>query len=177
VAKLIKLTPTSYAVLALVELQPGATPYELKQLLAHSIANFWPIPHTTFYEEPARLAGAGYLRETQEQGGRRRRRYELTADGRRALREWAADPRCAPQEVRDEALLKVFAGGDPKLLFGARLAYHQAKLEEFSRALEELSAKPSPSPVEAGARLTLLIGTTYHRSQLEMIEQLLAQAG
>ena len=52
----IRLSPSSYAVMALLRAAGGeATPYELKQLLEKSVENFWPIPHTTFYAEPARL--------------------------------------------------------------------------------------------------------------------------
>jgi PadR family transcriptional regulator, regulatory protein AphA len=72
--KQIRLTTTSYAVLSLLETFGEATPYELKQALEHTIENFWPVPHTTFYEEPARLAKAGYLSQHQESGGRRRKR-------------------------------------------------------------------------------------------------------
>ena len=85
-SKPIRLTTTSYAVLCLLDLAGEATPYELKQMLVHSIEHFWPVPHTTFYDEPSRLAKAGYLSESQERGGRRRKRYALT--------DWAAG-RCA----------------------------------------------------------------------------------
>ena len=72
--KRIRLTTTSYAVMSLLDLLGEATPYDLKQVLEHSIENFWPVPHTTFYDEPARLARAGYLSQSQEAGGRKRRR-------------------------------------------------------------------------------------------------------
>jgi len=71
-SKPIRLTGTSYAVLSLLELSGPATVYDLKQSLEQSIENFWPVPHTTFYAEPARLAAAGLLTEQQEDGGRRR---------------------------------------------------------------------------------------------------------
>src|SRR6516162_2701497 len=97
----IRLTSTSYAVLSLLDVLGEATPYDLKQALVRSIENFWPVPHTTFYEEPARLAGAGYLAARQEAGGRRRRLYKLTARGRDALHSWAEDPAVGPQQLRD----------------------------------------------------------------------------
>ena len=55
--------------LSLLELLGAATPYDLKQALERSIENFWPVPHTTFYAEPARLAAAGLLSEQQEAAG------------------------------------------------------------------------------------------------------------
>src|ERR1700677_1225067 len=60
-SKSIRLTTTSYAVMSLLEMLGEAPPYDLKQALERSIENFWPVPHTTFYDEPARLARAGYL--------------------------------------------------------------------------------------------------------------------
>ena len=110
----VRLTTTSYAVLSLLETFGEATPYELKQALEHTIENFWPVPHTTFYEEPARLAKAGYLSQRQEHGGRRRKRYALTGAGRAALRAWADSPGAPPSQYRDEGMLKVFAGADPR---------------------------------------------------------------
>ena len=80
-----RLTGTSYAVLTLIELLGPSTPYDLKQALERSIANFWPVPHTTFYAEPERLAAGGFLSVTQEEGGRRRKVYSLTAAGVGAL--------------------------------------------------------------------------------------------
>src|SRR3954471_20007387 len=91
-SKEIKLTGTSYALLALLKEFGDLTSYEIKQALESSIQNFWPVPHTTAYEEPARLAAAGYLSARQEEGGRRRRVYSLTEQGREALARRGAAP-------------------------------------------------------------------------------------
>ena len=87
----LRLTPTSYIVLGLLERAGSATPYELKQRVARSVGNFWSLQHAQLYTEPERLAGAGYLTERRERGGRRRRHYSLTAAGRWALAEWRAE--------------------------------------------------------------------------------------
>ena len=76
--KPIRLSQTSYAVLALFDHLGEATSYDLKQAIERSIENFWQVPHTTAYDEPARLAAGGYLTVRQEPGGRRRKRYALT---------------------------------------------------------------------------------------------------
>ena len=101
--KPIRLTQTSYAVLALFEHLGEATSYDLKQAIEISIENFWQVPHTTAYDEPARLATGGYLTVRQEPGGRRRKLYALTDLGREALRAWTAEPVAAPPQLRDEA--------------------------------------------------------------------------
>src|SRR4051812_32502783 len=103
-----RLNPSSYVVMALLKAAGEATPYELKALLEKSVENFWPVPHTTFYAEPARLARGGFLSERQETGGRRRKLYALTERGREALDAWANTEDAAPPQLRDEAALKIF---------------------------------------------------------------------
>lgn len=174
-SKSIRLTTTSYAVMSLLEMLGEATPYDLKQALDRSIQNFWPVPHTTFYDEPARLAQAGYLSQSQESGGRRRKRYALTDSGREALRVWADSPVTAPSQFRDEAMLKVFAGADPQVAYAGRGDWHRAKVAELEGYLENLRARPRPEdPREdrwRGAEGTLVAGINYHRQMIDAIER------
>ena len=151
--------------MALVRAAGEATPYELKALLEKSVENFWPIPHTTFYAEPARLAQAGYLSEQQEPGGRRRKLYALTDKGRAALDDWAARP-AGPPQLRDEGALKVFAGADPEPILRDRVEWHRRKLAELEGYLELTEDTPGP-------RDTLISGITYHRVLLGAIEEFL----
>jgi PadR family transcriptional regulator, regulatory protein AphA len=163
--KPIRLTTTSYALLALLDQLGEATSYDIKQALDKSIENFWPVPHTTAYEEPARLAEGGYLSVKQEPGGRRRKSYLLTEAGRKALRAWAAEPSAAPPQLRDEVMLKVFAGADPELLVKQRVEWHRAKLEELGAYLEEVRAAEGWGRSER----TLLAGIAYHEKMLELL--------
>jgi PadR family transcriptional regulator AphA len=162
----MRLSGTSYAVLSLLELLGPATPYDLKQGLEKSIENFWPVPHTTFYAEPDRLARGGLLSVRQEPGGRRRKLYELTEQGREALREWARSPDSAPPQLRDEGILKIFAGADPEPIMRRRADWHRAKLAELEGYLEAVGGKGEL----AGVRQSLLVGTGYHRLMLEAVE-------
>lgn len=166
--KSIRLTTTSYALLALLDQLGEATSYDIKQALEKSIENFWPVPHTTAYEEPARLAEGGYLSVEQENGGRRRKAYTLTEEGRRALREWADEPTAAPPQLRDEVLLKVFAGADPVGLLPARIDWHRAKLEELSGYLEQVREAEGWDPSER----TLVAGIGYQQMMIELLENL-----
>jgi len=169
----MKLTGTSYAVLTLLELLGPASPYDLKQALEKSIENFWPVPHTTFYAEPERLARGGLLTVRQEQGGRRRKVYELTEQGREALHDWTASPDVAPAQVRDEGVLKIFAGADPLPIMRRRVTWHRAKLAELEGYLEAVGE----SDEARGVRDSLLFGTGYHRLILTALEEFLASAG
>jgi DNA-binding PadR family transcriptional regulator len=166
--KAIKLTGNSYAILALLDQFGESTPYDIKQAMEISIQNFWPVPHTTAYEEPARLAAAGYLAVRQEEGGRRRRFYSLTEAGRRALVEWAADTTVAPPQLREEAILKVFAGADPEALAAERRAWHEAKRDELSAMLREVREAEGFSASER----TLMAGVGYHQKMIELIDLL-----
>jgi PadR family transcriptional regulator, regulatory protein AphA len=168
-SKPIKLTGTSYAVLALFDQCGGeATSYDLKQAIEVSIQNFWPVPHTTAYEEPARLAAAGYLTSRQEEGGRRKRVYAMTDAGREALREWADNPSVTPPQLREEAVLKVFAGAEPGPLLDFTVAWHRGKLEELQGLLD---AMRDAEGVERSER-TLVVGILYHQKMLELLETL-----
>ena len=157
-------------VLGLIDLLGESTPYELKQAMEKSVENFWPIPHTTFYEEPARLARAGYLTERQEKGGRRRKRYGLTATGGKALRAWVASPEISPPQLRDEGVLKIFFGAELEPILRQRRDWYRAKLTE----LEAYMAAVSESGGPAGVLASLVAGTTYHRVLAEECDKALA---
>jgi hypothetical protein len=60
------------------------------------------------YEEPKKLVAHGLARSATERNGRRTRTvYAITAEGRRALRDWLAEPADGPA-LEFEQLLKVF---------------------------------------------------------------------
>jgi DNA-binding PadR family transcriptional regulator len=162
----VRLTSTSYALLTLLEHLGESTSYDIKQALDRSIENFWPLPHTTAYDEPARLAAGGYLSSRQEPGGRRRKLYALTDAGRAALRTWAAEPTAGPPVLRDEVLLKIFAGADPVPLLEEREAWHRAKLAELEGFLVDVREHAE----WVGPERTLIAGVTYHRMMLEMLD-------
>ena len=147
------LTPTSFIVLGLLEQAGEATPYDLKQLVATSVGNFWSVPHSQLYAEPERLAGSGYLRERREPGGRRRRLYSLTDRGREALAAWRDEPTQQLLELRDPGLLKLFFGAGERALAVVRRDAHSAKLAEYEarRALDTGEGPRGPwHALEAG---------------------------
>jgi DNA-binding PadR family transcriptional regulator len=164
----IRLTTTSYALLALLDQLGEATSYDIKQALDKSIQNFWPVPHTTAYEEPARLAEGGYLSVRQEDGGRRRKSYVLTEEGKQALAAWAAEPIAAPPQLRDELMLKVFAGADPMTMTEARVDWHRAKLEELRGYLETVREAEGWERSER----TLIAGVAFHEMMLGLLARL-----
>lgn len=168
----MRLTGTSFAVLTLLHHLGEATPYDLKQALERSIANFWPVPHTTFYAEPARLEEGGYLTVKQESGGRKRKLYELTAAGREALREWADSPEVSQSQLRDEGTLKIFAGADPRVIVLQQRRWRAQKLSELEGYLADLQdGMQSPA-----VRTTLAMGIAYERALIDLIDEFLRGA-
>jgi PadR family transcriptional regulator, regulatory protein AphA len=156
----IRLTPTAYIVLGLINAAGTATPYDLKQMHASGIGGFWTLNHAQLYAEPDRLVEGGYLKVEREEGGRRRKLYELTASGRTALDEWLASPSDAFTELRDVGLLQLFFGADPKAVAEVQLRIHGDALARY----EELHKGAGEWP--DGARLVLESGIGHEREWL-----------
>jgi PadR family transcriptional regulator, regulatory protein AphA len=163
----VRLTPTSYIVLGLLQFAGESTPYRLKQLVAGSVGYFWTLQHAQLYTEPERLAAAGYLTETREDTGRRRKLYAITARGREALERWRTEPATELAELREPALLKLFFGADPAAIATAQLPAHRAKLAEY-----EAIRNGMPEIVPEGPRLALEAGILNERHFIEFWEGL-----
>jgi PadR family transcriptional regulator, regulatory protein AphA len=163
----IRLTPTSYIVLGLLELGGESTPYQLKQLVAGSVGHFWTLQHAQLYSEPERLARAGYVTETRERGGRRRKLYSLTDRGRAALAAWRDDPTSERAELREPALLKLFFGGDARRLAEVQLPAHGEKLAEYEAIRDGM-----PDDVPDGPRQALAMGIRHEREFVRFWEEL-----
>ncbi len=169
----IELTHTSYIVLGLLSMFGEATPYDLKRMVSLSVGQFWTLPHSQLYAEPARLARAGFVNENQEQKGRRRKIYTITDRGLESLREWLGVLTPEPYVLRDPALLKLFFGADARELAAAQLGTHKQKLAEY----EALSAQ-DPGTGYRGPWLALELGTRHERETVEFwLGQLNADGG
>jgi DNA-binding PadR family transcriptional regulator len=163
----VNLTPTSAIVLGLLELIGEGTPYDLKQAVGMTVGHFWTFQHAQLYTETERLAKAGLLRVDREEGGRRRKRYALTAAGRRALKAWRAEPAAEVAELRDLGILKLFLGADPKSLGEAQLEAHKAKLREYEEIRKiDIGAEPR------GPWIALESGIEHERQMIRFWKRL-----
>jgi PadR family transcriptional regulator, regulatory protein AphA len=100
------LTTTSYAVLALLALQPWTT-YQLATQMERSLGWIWPRAVSRLYEEPKKLVAAGLATSRPGATGRRRKTvYSITPAGRGALAAWLAEPGAGPV-LECEALVKI----------------------------------------------------------------------
>jgi DNA-binding PadR family transcriptional regulator len=150
----IRLTPTSYVVIGLIEQMQPASPYDLKLAVSMGVGQFWSLPHTQLYAECGRLAEAGLLSERREEGGRRRRIYRLTKSGEAELERWRSEPTSDLYELRDAGLLKLFFGADAKKLAPQQLEAHEERLRVYEAQLEECRKMKVPPgiihAIEAG---------------------------
>lgn len=169
----IRLTSTSFVVLGLIDYAGPSTPYDLKRMLERSVEQFWPVPHTTFYAEPERLARAGYLTAEQEEGGRRRKTYSITDRGRGALRDWIATADPAPPQLHDEGMLLIFFGADPGPILRQRVRWHEAKLAELDGFLAGIRMTGGPP----GVLRSLIGGAALHRTMIQMTKRLVTMSG
>lgn len=121
-----RMTTSSYAVLAILDLRPWSG-YELTQQAQRSLRYAWPRSERLLYSEPKKLVEFGYATTHKEASGKRRRNvYEITSEGREALKEWTSS-RTQPPRIEIEALLR--------LLFA-----DHGSTEDLHQALDELEA-------------------------------------
>jgi PadR family transcriptional regulator AphA len=163
----MRLTPTSYIVLGLLELAGESTPYGLKQLVAGSVGYFWTLQHAQLYTEPARLAEAGYVTEKREESGRRRKLYALTEEGSRALDEWRTESTSELAELREPAILKLFFGADPKALASVQIPANEARLAEYESIRDSMRDDLPPGPRQA-----LEMGIRFERAAIAFWREL-----
>jgi DNA-binding PadR family transcriptional regulator len=158
-----RLTPFSYVILALVG-RYGAGPHDIVRMMREG-AIFWTTSESHIYAEPKRLAELGFLQARTEPGRTRpRTHYELTASGRRALREWLAEPAAMPR-VQNEGVVKLLAADfADDATIRASLAGLRGELEQAYRNLDVMERR-APS-VEHRARYLELIND-YGRRALD----------
>ena len=171
------LGPSAYIVLGLLAQCGPLTSYELKRQVDSSVGYFWSFPRSQLYAEPQRLAALGLLTEQQEDGGRRRRTYSLSPEGRAALTAWLQRP-AGEVELRDPGLLKLFfvSQGPPgtrQALATEQLDLHRARLEVYEHLTTQLKGE-----VAADLRTEPLgMGVLYERASLAFWTTVLEDAG
>jgi len=159
-----RLGPSDHVILGILAAAGPMTAYGLKRAIASSVGYFWPFPHAQLYAESARLATLGLLSEAQEGGGRRRRVYSVTPEGRAAVGRWLETPTPEPAQFRDLGLLKLAFGSLAGPEAVAALARDQAAAHaERLRVYEAYAGMP----MDPHVRATLELGLRYERAALD----------
>lgn len=108
----IKLTPSSYLILAWVRLGAGSG-YAIRQAAEVSTQGFWPTSFAQLYPQLGDLHRAGLLeRRDDPDGGRERSAYSITERGSAALIAWLRSTHLAPSQMRNEGMLRLFFADD-----------------------------------------------------------------
>src|SRR6476660_6532252 len=103
----MKTTAVTWVVLGLVALKPRSG-YEIKRIVDRAIRHFWAASYGQIYPELRRLEERGWITGIDAaRGGRSRRVYRITSEGRAALVGWLHG-RETRIELRDESLLRLF---------------------------------------------------------------------
>src|SRR5579864_7577725 len=91
----------------------------------------WEVNIGQIYTTLQRLERDGLVRPVGERGDRGKLLYELSAEGKKALDEWLAQPDSGPQQLHEDIYVKLLLatrvanGGMPALLARHKRAYLQ----------------------------------------------------
>ena len=149
----MELSATAKVILGMLAARPRSG-YEIKQLVDSSARFFWAASYGQIYPELKKLEKAGLITgDDSSQGARQRTTFKLTANGRRAAREWIERP---PEvlETRDEGLLMLFFAGSIDRRRGAeiareRAAISRAKAAELRAIADQVEETGTPEGVDA----------------------------
>jgi PadR family transcriptional regulator, regulatory protein AphA len=161
-----ELSKTAYVVLGMLRLGPR-TGYEIKSLVDVSTRFFWAASYGQIYPELNRLEGLGLVRgERDDSDGRRRKAYELTAEGERALTDWLTSGAPLHTEWRHEGLLKLFFADAIDVADRVELLRTiRAENEAVRDRLREIEPTATEARDEKGHEMPLFVlnwGIEYH---------------
>jgi DNA-binding PadR family transcriptional regulator len=175
----MELSATGKVILGMLAVRPRSG-YEIKQLVDSSARFFWAASYGQIYPELKRLEKEGLISGNDSaRGGRQRTVYKLTAQGKRAAREWIArEPETL--ELRDEGLLALFFAGSIDPGRTAEIARERAKAAAATaaqlRTLEQQTERPEgpegpdASP-DAGSMAVLRYGIELNEWAAEWFER------
>ncbi|GAB19102.1 putative PadR family transcriptional regulator [Gordonia effusa NBRC 100432] len=147
-----------YALLGLLDNQP-ASGYDLMKIFNSSMANVWPATQSQVYTELNKMAGTGLITVSAE-GARGRKVYEITRDGREALRIWLREPPTRKPR-RSDLLLRVFfldviSPAEAREIFRAHREHAVAQKAHLNQILERIDG--DVDSISVNGRIALEFG-------------------
>lgn len=134
--------------------------YDLKNELEQALGGHWEINFGQIYTTLARLERDKLVQvAAEDEDGRGKKTYRITAAGRKELAAWLAEPVAKPRQLRDEFFIKLIVGrltgetGIPRLIDNQRQAY-LAQLRDLNRMVGE-AGNPDIELMVEGAILHL----------------------
>ena len=166
------------AILACLTERP-MTGYELAKTFDASIGFFWKADHQQIYRELSRLRDKGHVQglEVVQSGKPNKLVYTLTAEGRAALKHWAARP-SVPPSIKDDLLVRLYALDcvdiEPlRTDLMARLEHHRDRYERYERLLNKRFPDGTAPAADVGKMLSLRLGMRHERVVVEWCEEAL----
>ena len=155
------------------------TGYELAKTFETSIGFFWKADHQQIYRELTRLRERGHVqaREVVQTGKPNKLVYTLTAEGKAALRHWAARP-SSPPSIKDDLLVRLCALeaidiDSMRADLMARLEHHRDRLNRYERMLTKRFPHGAETLDDTGKLLALHLGLRHERVVVEWCEEAL----
>jgi PadR family transcriptional regulator AphA len=126
------LPATSYAILGLLTFGEMSG-YDLTKFVDRSVGHFMTPAKSQIYSELRRLVALGWTteREVPQRDRPNKRMYEITAEGRAALRSWLEDADVEPESFKSPFMVRVFFGAHMSPGALAR------QIEEYRRQCQE----------------------------------------
>lgn len=166
-----KLPATSYVVLGLVSIRPGAG-HDLAAFAERSIGNFFPIARSQVYAELDRLCRLGWLSVTEvpQQRFPTKRIYEVTETGREKLKWWLEEQRVEPERHRNLFLVRVFFGDRvSRERLDALLDEYEARSRAYRDGLAATVQRLAGRPQSVFPRATALFGLHHAQATLDWV--------
>jgi PadR family transcriptional regulator, regulatory protein AphA len=155
-----------HGLIGLLAREGPQTGYDLARIFDRSVNYLWHATHSQIYPELARLAAAGFIRQTGT-GPRGAKRYEATEEGIAELRRWITEVEPA-RGVRNETLLRIFFA---YLVDPPEIEAFLRREADFRRGrlavLEAFAAETPTTPAEHASALTVDGGIRRLKAEID----------
>jgi DNA-binding PadR family transcriptional regulator len=134
--------------------------YDLKNELEQALGGHWEINFGQIYTTLGRLERDRLVQVVAEdQDGRGKKTYRITAEGRRELAAWFEEPVEKPRQLRDEFFIKMIVGrlageSDPARIINRQRQAYLTQLRDLT-ALASRTGEPDIELMVEGAILHL----------------------
>lgn len=166
----------AHAILACL-LDRSLSGYDLAQQFDSSVGYFWAASHQQIYRELSKLEQQGWIAaETILQTGKPDKKlYRITELGKQHLKAWMTEA-SDPSPIKDDLLVKIFAGYLAPQAIAIELKRHQKAHQEKLAVYKAIEQKYFSNPqilseTEKFQYLTLLNGISYETHWLSWIDR------
>lgn len=172
---------SQFAILSLLRLQPMSG-YDIKAACESLFSHFWSESFGSIYPILSQLEKRNHVRSSKDDqpvGGRKRRVYQITPSGRKALRDWLSNPP-VQRSLRDELYLKLFnATFVPVDVHRTHIEQLETQLmalkQDLANHMRELKAQYSDSPDFTHWRLVIRAGQLSCDARLKWCREALTE--